>query len=88
MRGAQIATQSIALAISATSAGAGDDRADAIAGQAEDLGEAVELDQRVAPVGLGEERVRRARLRQEVAIGLVEDQRDAALARQSDGSRR
>ena len=57
--------------------GAGDHRAGAVAGQAEGLGERVEVDQVVAPAGVGEEVVRPAVAAQEVAVGLVEDQHGA-----------
>ena len=62
----------------------GDDRADAVAGEREHLGEAVEVDQRARPVGIAEQIVRRAVGRQEIAIGLVQHQCDAALARQRE----
>jgi len=58
---------------------AGRDAADPIAGQGENLGEAVEVDQRAAPRRIGEEIVRPFAWRQEVLVGLVEDECDAAL---------
>jgi hypothetical protein len=57
----------------------GRDTADAVAGQREHLGEAVEVHQRAAPCRIGEQIVRPLALRQKVLVGLVEDQRDAAL---------
>ena len=60
--------------------GAGDQRAGAVAGQVEGLGEGVELDDVVAPARVGEEVVRAAVRAQEVAVGLVDDQDRAVLA--------
>ena len=39
---------------------AGDQRADAVAGQAVGLGEGIEVDERVMPIGVAEQRVWRA----------------------------
>ena len=63
-------------------AAAGDQRADPVAGQAVDLGEAVEVDQRLLPVGEREQAVRRGVARQEVAVGLVEHHSEAVRPRE------
>ena len=67
-------------------------RTDPVAGEAVDLGEAVEVDQRLVPVRAREQAVGRAVARQEVAIGLVEHQCQPGLPRQTmealDGLRR
>src|SRR3546814_15650436 len=59
-------------------AGAGADRADPVAGQAERLGEAVELDDGVAPGGVADQAVARFAGIEEVLVGLVEHEVDAA----------
>ena len=73
-------------------AGAGGDAADAVAGQGEHLGEAVEMHQRAAPVGSLNSSCGRVALRQEILVGLVEQQGDAVLLRELeegvDGRRR
>jgi hypothetical protein len=63
------------------SGGGGDHRADPVAGQAVGLGEGIEVDQRVGPVGIGEQIVRRARAAVEIAVGLVDDQREPGRGR-------
>ena len=60
----------------------GDDRAHAMPGQPVGLGERVEVDERVGPVGIGEQVVRRAGAAVEIAVGLVDDQREAVGAGQ------
>jgi hypothetical protein len=52
--------------------------AHAVARQAVGLGEGIELDQRVVPIGVLEQRVGRAVAAVEVAVGLVHHERDAA----------
>ena len=56
--------------------GSGDQRADPVPGQAVGLGKRIQLDQRVAPVRIGEKVVGRALARIEVAVGFVHHQRD------------
>ena len=52
------------------------DGADAVAGEAEDLREAVEMDQRLGPGGIAEQVVRCRVARQEITVGLVDDERE------------
>ena len=60
--------------------GGGDEGAGAVAGQAVGLREGVEVDQGVAPVGVGEEGVGAGLGGGEVAVGLVEDEGEAVRA--------
>ncbi len=64
----------------------GDDRARAKPGEAEDLGETVQVDEGIAPVGIGEKVVRQRFDVDEITIGLVDDQRDAMFPRQVEES--
>ena len=60
--------------------GGGDDGAGAVAGEAEGLGEGIEVDEGVAPGGVGEEGMGAVGGGMEVAVGLVEDEGDAGVA--------
>lgn len=59
-----------------------DQGTDTVAGQAEDLGEAIEVDKGPFPVRVLEQIMRCRIMRHEIAIGLIEDEGDAARFRQ------
>ena len=70
----QMATVSRNFSTSASRCGGGNNRTDAVAGQAVGFGKRIKMDQRVGPIGIGEQIMRRAGTAVKIAVGFIDDQ--------------